>query len=144
MISLLLCLLPSAALFIADDLAIWSFFLSIPTALEATQGALIQLEHWSEYWCLPLSPRKFETSFSVNLHQANLQPNLLLFNSLFHFNPTPTFLGFSFLVTFDHTLFFSKHISLLNVKFFVHLKALSCISTSSWDPSKEAPSLSSV
>ena len=68
MISLLLCLLPSAALFIADDLSIWFFFLSVPTALRATQGALILLERWSEYWCLPLSPRKCEASFSVNPH----------------------------------------------------------------------------
>ena len=34
----------------ADDLAIWSSSLSVPTAVEATQGALFQLERWSEYW----------------------------------------------------------------------------------------------
>ena len=28
----------------ADDLAIWSSFSSVPTAVEATQGALIRLE----------------------------------------------------------------------------------------------------
>ena len=95
------------------------------------------MERWSEFWCLPLSPRKFETSFSVNFHQANLQPNLLLFNSLLRFNPTLTFLG----VTFDRTLFFSKHISSLKAKFFAYFKALHCISASSWDPSKEAFSL---
>ena len=137
MISLLLCLLPSAALFIADDLSIW-FFLSVPTALEATQGALIRLERWFEYWCLPLCPSKCEASFSVNPHQANLQPTLLLFSSLLHFNPTPTFLG----VTFDCTLFFSKHVSSLKAKFFADLTALCCISTSSWGSSKEALSLS--
>ena len=137
MISLLLCLLPLAALFIADDLSIW-FFLLVPTALEATQGALIRLERWFEYWCLPLSPSKCEASFSANPHQANLQLNLLLFSSLLHFNPTSTFLG----VIFDCTLFFSKHVSSLNAKFFAGLTALCCISTSSWGSSKEAPSLS--
>ena len=62
----------------ADDLAIWSSSPSGPTAVEATQGALFRLERWSEYWCLPLNPRKCEASlFSVDPHQANLQPNLL-------------------------------------------------------------------
>ena len=110
---------------------------SVSTALEATQGALFQLEHWSEYWCLPLNPSKCEASFSVDPHQANLQPNLLLLGSHLRFNPTPTFLG----VTFNHTLSFSKHVSLLKVKFFPRLKALRCISASSWGPSKESLSL---
>ena len=42
----------------ADDLAIWSSSTSVPTVVEATQGALIRLERWSEYWCLPLNPSK--------------------------------------------------------------------------------------
>ena len=65
-------------------------------------------------------------------HQANLQPNLLLLCSRLHFNPTPTFLG----VTFDRTVSFSKHVSSLKAKFFPRLKALRCISASSWGPSK--------
>ena len=78
----------------ADDLAIWSSSLSVPTAVESTQGALFRLERWSEYWCLPLNPSKCEVSFfSVDLHQANLQLNLLLLGSRLRFNPTPTFLG---------------------------------------------------
>ena len=106
--------------------------------MEATQGALFRLEHWSEHWCLPLNPSKCETSFfSVDPHQANLQPNLLLLGSHLHFNPTPTFLG----VTFDDTLSFSKHVSLLKAKFFPRLKALRCISASSWGPSKESLSV---
>ena len=112
----------------ADDLAIWSSSLSVPTAIEATQRALILFERWSQYWCLPLNPRIYEASFfSVDPHQANLQPNLLLFNSHFRFNPTPTFLG----VTFDRILSFPKHVSSLKVKFFPRLKALLCISASS-------------
>ena len=113
----------------ADDLAIWSSSPSVPTAVEATQGALFRLERWSEYWCLPLNPSKCEASFfSVDPHQANL----LLLGSRLRFNPTPTFLG----VTFDRTLSFSKHVSLLKAKFFPRLKALRCISASSWGPSK--------
>ena len=122
----------------ADDLAIWSCSPSIPTAVEATQGALIQLERWSEYWCLPLNPSKCEASFfSVDPHQANLQPNLLLLGSRLRFNPTPTFLG----VTFNHTISFSKHVSSLKAKFFPRLKALRCISASSWSPSKKSLSV---
>ena len=67
-------------------------------------------------------------------HQANLQLHLLLFNSRLRFNPTPTFLG----VTFDRTLSFSEHVSLLKAKSFPHFKAVRCISASSWGPSKES------
>ena len=85
----------------ADDLAIWSSSPSVPTAMEATQGALFRLERWSEYWCLPLNSSKCEASFfSVDPHQANLQPNFLLLGSRLHFNPTSTFLE----VTLDRTL----------------------------------------
>ena len=88
----------------------------------------------SEYWCLPLNPSKCEASFfSVDPHQANLQPNLLLLGSRLRFNLTPTFLG----VTFDRTLSFSRHVSSLKARFFPCLKALRCISASSWGPSKE-------
>ena len=136
MIFLLLCLLPSAALY-ADDLAIWSSCPSVPTAVEATQGALFRLEHWYEYWCLPLNPSKCGASFFlVDPHQANLDPNLLL-GSRLYFYPTPTFLG----VTFDRTLSFSKHVSSLKAKFFPRLKTLRCISASSWGPSKESLSV---
>ena len=122
----------------ADDLAIWSFSPSVPTAVEATQGALFRLERWSEYWCFPLNPSKCEASFfSVDPHQANLQPNILLLGSRLCFNPTPTFLG----ITFDRTLSFSKHVSSLKAKFFPRLKALCDISASSWGPSKESVSL---
>ena len=102
--------------------------------METTQRALFQLERW----CFPLNPSKCKVSFfSVDPHQTNLQPNLLLLGSRLRFNPTPTFLE----VTFDRTLSFSKHISLLKAKFFPRLKALRCISASSWGPSKESLSL---
>ena len=106
--------------------------------MEATEGALFRLERWSEYWCLPLNPSKCEASFfSVDPHQVNLQLNLLLLSSCLRINPTPTFLG----VTFDRTLSLSKHVSSLKAKFFPRLKALRCISASSWGPSKESLSL---
>ena len=121
----------------ADNLAIWSSSSSVPTAVEATQGAFFRLERWPEYWCLPLNPSKCEASFSVDPHQANLQANLLLLGSRLRFNPTPTFLG----VIFDRTLSFSKHVSSLKAKFFLRLKALRCICASSWGPSKESLSV---
>ena len=115
----------------ADDLAIWSSSLSVSTAVEASQEALLRLERWSEYWCFPLNPSKCDASFfSVDPHQANLQPNLLLLGSRLRFIPTPTFLG----VTFDRTLSFSKHESSLKAKFFPRLTALRCISASSSGP----------
>ena len=102
--------------------------------MKATQEALFQLERWCEYWCLPLNPSKCEASlFSVDPHLANL----LLLGSRLRFNPTPTFLG----VTFDRIHSFSKHVSSLKAKFFSRLKALRCISASSWGPSKESLSL---
>ena len=111
----------------ADDLAIWSSSPSVPTAVEATQGALFRLECWSEYWCLPLNPSKCEASFfSVDPHQANL----FLLSSHLRFNPTPTFLG----VTSDRTLSFSKHVSSLKANFFPPIKISLCISASSWGP----------
>ena len=98
----------------------------------------MRLERWSEYWCPPLNPSKCEASlFSVDPHQANLQPNLLLLGSRLRFNPTPTFLG----VTFDRTLSFTKHVSSLRAKLFPGLKALRCICASSWGPSKESLSV---
>ena len=78
----------------ADDLAIWSSPSLVPTVVEATQGALFRLEHWSEYWCLPLNPSKCEASFFlVDPHQSNLQPNLLLLGSRFVSIPLQLFLG---------------------------------------------------
>ena len=119
-------------------LPIWSSSPSLPTTVEATVGALIRLEHWSEYWCLPLNLSKCEVSnFSVNPYQTNLQPHLLLFNSCLSFNPTSIFLR----ITFYGTLSFSNYVSSLKAKFFPRLKALRCISASSWGPSKESLSV---
>ena len=104
--------------FYADDLAIWSSSPSVPTVVEATQEALFRLERWSDYWCLPFNPSECEAFFfSVDPHQANLQSNLLLLNSLLRFNPTPTFLG----VTFYRTLSFFKHPSSKHSSLFLNI-----------------------
>ena len=121
----------------ADDLAIWSFSPLVPIAVETTQVALFQFERWSKYLCLPLNLSKCEAFYSVNPHQANLQPNFLLLGFCLCFNPTPTLLG----VTFNRTLSFSKHVFSLKAKFFPRLKALRCISASSWGSSEESLSL---
>ena len=82
--------------------------------METTQATLFRFERWSEYWCLLLNQGKFKDAFfSVDPHQANLQPHLLLFNFRLRFYPTPTFLW----VTFDRTFSLSKHVSLLKAKF---------------------------
>ena len=74
---------------------------------------------------------------SADPHQANLQLYLLLLNSGFLFNPTPTFFG----VKFDRTLSFFEYVSSLKAKFFPRLKVLRRISASLWGPCKESLSL---
>ena len=132
MISRHLCLLPSAALF---TLTIWPFG---PPPPRSPLRWRPHKERWSEYWCLPLNPSKCEGSFfSVDSHQTNLQPNLLLLGFRLHFYPNPTFLG----VTFDRTLSITKNVSSLKARFFPRLKALHYISAFSWCPSKESLSV---
>ena len=119
----------------ADDLAIRFFSLSVPTAVEATQGTLIRLERWSDYWCLPINPSKCEVSFQW------IPTKLISSSSSFiqlplYFNPTSTFLG----VTCDRTLSFSKHLSSLKAKLFPRLKALHCISAFSGGAAKKSVS----
>ena len=83
------------------------------------QGALIRLESWSKNWCLPLNLIKCEVCFlSIHPHHTKLQPHLFSFHSPFHYDPIQGFLE----VTFDCTLSFSKHVSLLKAKFFPGLK----------------------
>ena len=105
--------------------------------MEATQGALIRLETWSEYWCLPLIPSKREAFLLVDLHLNNLQPHLFFYQLPLRFNFISTFLG----VTSDRTLSVTKHISLRRAKFLPRFKTLRCISASSWGSSKESLSL---
>ena len=91
----------------AGNLAIWSTSPWVSAAVEATEGALIRLERWSEYWSFPFNPSNcLSTPSSVSI-------------------PLQLFLGI-----FDRTLSFSKHVSLLKAKFFPRLKVLRCISAS--------------
>ena len=76
---------------------------------------------------LPI-PANVRPVFSMDPHQAILQPNLLSFNSCPVLILLPIFLG----IAFDRTLSFSKHASSLKAKFFFRPKASSCISASSW------------
>ena len=137
MIFRLLCLLPSAALF---TLTIWPFGPLPPRSPLRWRPHKELCFDWSAGLSTGvfLSIQANVTSFfSVNYHQANLQPNLILFNSGLRLNPTPTFLG----ITFDRTLSFSKYVSSLKAKFFPRLKTLRCISASSWGPFEESLSL---
>ena len=116
--------------FCAGGLAVWSSSPSVPTVVGATWGALFRLGHW----CLPLGPSGCGVSFfSVDPCQAGL----LLLGSCLHFGPAPAFLG----VAFDCTLSFSGHVSSLKAGFFTRLRALRCVSASSWGPSGKSLSL---
>ena len=133
-----LCLLPSAALF---RLTIWPFGPPPPRFPLRWRPHKELCFDWSAGMStgvfLSIRANVSPPSSQWDPHQANLQPNLLLLGSRLRFNPTPTFLG----VTFDRTLLFSKHVSSLKAKFFPRLKALRCISASSWGPSKKSLSL---
>ena len=64
-----------------------------------------------------------------------------LTSSPISFYSAPASVSFSlqlFLRSPSTALFFSRHVSSLKVKFFLRLKALRCISASSWSPSKES------
>ena len=133
-----LCLLPSAALF---TLTIWPFGPTLPRSLlrwrphkelcfdcsaGLSTGVFLSIRANvrppSSQWI----PTKL-TSIPTSSYSAPASV----------FNPTPTFR----MVIFDRTLSFFKHVSSLKAKFFPRLKALRCISASSWDPSKESLSL---
>ena len=132
MIFRLLCFFPSAALF---TLTIWPFGPPHPQSSLRWRPHKELCFDWSTGLSTDvfLSIRACEASFfSVNHHQAKL-----LLGSRLRFNPTPTFLG----VTFDRTLSFSKHVFSLKTKFFQRLKALRCISASSWGLFKESLSI---
>ena len=121
----------------ADHLAIWSSSPSVPTAVEATQGALFQLERWSEYWYLPLNLTKYEASFfSVDLNQAHLQANLLYSSSAFVSIPLQLFLGSPSTALFP----FLKCI-FTEGQVFPSSQGLTLYLCFSWDPSKESLSL---
>ena len=134
------CLLsPVSCSLCTNDLAIWSSFSSVPycradltrssVSIGALVGAVMSSSQSEKMWSLLL--------FSGSPPNQTPVPSFFLFSSRLRFNPTPTFLA----VIFDCTLSFSKHVSLLKDKFFLRLKALRCISASSWGPYKESLTL---
>ena len=139
MIFPVLYLLPSAALF---TLTIWPFGPLPPRSPLRWRPHKEVCFDWSAglstgvFLSIRANVRPPST-YSVDPHQANFQPNLLLLKSRLRFNPTRSFLG----VIFDRTFSFTKHVSSLKAKFFPRLKALRCISASSWGPSKESLSV---
>ena len=120
-----------------DDLAIWSSSPQSPLRWRPHKKLCFDWSAGRSTGVFLSIRAKVETFFSVDSHQADLQPNLVILGSRLRFNPTPTFLG----VIFDRILSFFKHVSSLKARFFPRLKALRCISASSWDSSKESLSL---
>ena len=119
----------------ADNLAICSSSSSVPVSVKATQGALIELERWSEYWFLSLNSSKCEASFfSVDPHQANFQPHLLLLNSRLRFYSDAIFLE----IAFNRTFSFTKHVSSLKAKFFPRFQYLTLYLCSLMGSSEES------
>ena len=131
MIFQLLCLVSSAALF---TLTIWPFP-SPPRSLLRWRPHKELCFDWSADQSIGVSLLIRENDRL--LFSPWISTKITSFYSRLRFNPTPTFLG----VIFDLTLSFSKHVFLLKAKFFPRLKALVCISASSWGPSKESVSL---
>ena len=131
-----LCLLQSAALF---TLTIWPFGPPPPRSP-------LRLRPHKELcfdWSAGLSTGVFH-SIRANVRPPSSQwiPIKLTSSPTSSYSASvstqlPTFLG----VTFDRTLSYSKHVSSLKAKFFPRLKALRCISASSWGPSKESLSV---
>ena len=130
-----LCLLPSAALF---TLTIWPFGPPHPWSPLRWRPHKDLCFDWSAGLSTgvflsiranvrPRSSQWFPTKLTSSPTSSYSAPASVLI-------PVPTFLG----VTFDRTLSFTKHVSSLKAKFFSRLKALRCISASSWGPSKES------
>ena len=133
-----LCLLPSAALF---TLTIWPFGSPPPRSL------LLWRPHKELYfdWSAGLSTGVF-LSIRANVRPPSSQciPTKLTSCPTSSYSaPAPVLIPLQlFLGSPSTALFpFSKHVSSLKAKFFPCLKALRCISASSWGPSKESLSL---
>ena len=133
-----LCLLPSAALF---TLTIWPFGPPFPRSPLPWRPHKELCFDWSA----GLSTGVF-LSIRANVRPPSSQwiPTKLT-SSRFCSHSAPAF------ISIPHQLFlgspltahfpFSKHVSSLKAKFFPRLKALRCISASSWGPSKESLSV---
>ena len=123
--------LPSAALVM---LAIWPCGSPSPRSLLRWSP---HKELWSEYWYLLLDPSKCEASSLRIPTKLITSSSTSSYSTPLRCNPTPTFLE----ITFDRTVSFYEHVSLLKAKFFSGLKVLHSISAFSWCPSKKSLSV---
>ena len=89
-ISSRLCILPSAFLLFADNMANWPFgsLPLVPAAVEGTNGVVTRLDRECEHWFLPLNPRKCKAFFILVVpHQAPFstasRPPLYFFSEAF-------------------------------------------------------------
>ena len=138
MIFRILCLLPSAPLF---TLTIWPFGPPPPRSPLRWRPHKELCFDWSA---------GLRTGFFLSIRANVRPPSSQWIPTKLTSNPTSSYsapasvsipLQLFFGVTFDRTLSFSKHVSSLKAKFFPRLKALRCISASSWGPSKDSLSL---
>ena len=119
----------------ADDLAIWSSSSDVGVAAASVQCALDGLSLWSSDWLMSVNVSKCTASlFSTDPRQSKTQVSLFLNSEPLPFNPSPVFLG----VKFDRTLSFSSHVSMVQAKAAPRIRALKCIASKSWGPSKES------
>ena len=132
-----LCLLPSAALF---TLTIWPFGPPPPRSLLWWRPHKELCFDWSA----GLSTGVF-LSIRANVRSPSSQwiPTKLTSSPTSSYSaPASISIPFQlFLGSPSTALSFSKHVSSLKAKFFPRLKALRCISASSWGPSKESLSV---
>ena len=127
MIFLLFCLLPSAALFM---LTIWLFG---PPPIRSPLQWRPHQELCFDWSAGPSTGVFLSIRENVRPPSSQSIPTKLTSIPTSPYS-TSTFLG----VNFNRTLSFSKHVSSLRAKFFPRLKALRCISASSWGPSKKS------
>ena len=129
MIFLLLCLFLSAALF---TLTIWPFGPPPPQS----QLRWRPPKKLCFVWIVGLSIGDFLSILTnVRLPSSQWIPTRLTSNPIASYlAPASVSISMFFGITFDCTLSFFKHVSSLKAKFFPRLKALRCISASSWAP----------
>ena len=138
MIFRILCLLPSAALF---TLTIWPFGPPPPRSPLRWRSHKKLCFDWST----SLSTGVF-LSIRANVRPPSSQwiPTKLTSSPTSSYS-APAFVSIPLQLFLGSPLFIflslTKHVSSLKAKFFPRLKALRCISASSWDPSKESLSV---
>ena len=122
----------------ADDLAIWSSSSRSPLRWRSHKKLCFD-------WSTSLSTGVF-LSIRANVRPPSSQwiPTKLISSPTSYYS-APAFVSIPLQLFLGSPLFIflslTKHVSSLKAKFFPRLKALRCISASSWDPSKESLSV---